>query len=73
MHRLDLASIRERGFTPDMYRMAAAKAEEQAGVWESRDRPDNATHERHLATRWLEIAELLETHPVNETVTADKG
>lgn len=66
MHPADLASIRERGLTPDMYRMAAAKAEEQAGVWEDRGRPDNAKWERHLAAKWLEIAELLETHPVKD-------
>jgi len=60
MHRVDLDAIRERGYGPDMYRMAAAKAEEQAGVWDDRGRQDNAQHERHLAAKWLEIADLLE-------------
>jgi hypothetical protein len=60
MFRIDLDRIRERGHGPDMYRTAAAKAEEQAVVWDERGRQDNAEHERHLAARWLEIADLLE-------------
>lgn len=73
MYRIDLDAIRDRGYSPDMYRMAAAKAHKQADVWDERGRPDNATHERTLATRWLEIAELLASGPVKETVSADKG